>query len=170
MSSGWAPGAHLPTLAPWRTKPTVSDAHHAVLGWSGSTGGAYAPHAKASGPGKAPIPLSPAATYGGDGVGWNPEELFAASLGYCHMLTFLALAKKYGLDVRRYDDDATATLGKVEGLTRVVTVRLAPTIALAAGDPARAADAFTKAHKYCFIGQSVRCDVQLAPTFVAAEA
>ncbi|MEZ4366315.1 MAG: OsmC family protein [Kofleriaceae bacterium] len=138
--------------------------HTARLSWSGSTADTYLPHARGHGDGKPEVALSPTSAYGGDDARWNPEELLAMSLGYCHLLTFLSLARKFGLDVRGYDDAAVATLATVDKVTQVTKIRLAPTIRVAGGDEAKVREAFAKAHKYCFIGNSVRCEVELAPT------
>jgi organic hydroperoxide reductase OsmC/OhrA len=77
------------------------------------------------------------------------------------MLTFLALAAKVGVDVRSYDDDVTISLETVDRVTRIGRVRLAPTIILAAGSVDKARDLFDKAHRYCFVANSISCAVDL---------
>jgi organic hydroperoxide reductase OsmC/OhrA len=85
------------------------------------------------------------------------------------MLTFLVLAKKVRLDVMSYVEDATVFLDVVEGVTKVTRVRLAPTITLAAGSDAdKAREMFDKAHKYCFIGNSITSEVVMEPNVVLA--
>ena len=84
------------------------------LRWEGSTATEYTKDAVASAPGKADIALSASSSYGGTDDKWNPEDLFGASMAYCHMLTFLALAKKVRLDVRRYEDSGLVTLDSVD--------------------------------------------------------
>lgn len=136
----------------------------ATVRWSGTTAHrAYNPDAEGGAPGKPAVPM-------GTGIGdavrpdrYNPEELFGLALANCHMLTFLALAAKVGLDVRSYDDQVTVTLETVDRVTRIGRVRLAPTIALAAGSPEKARELFEKAHRYCFVANSVSCAVDLEP-------
>ena len=136
------------------------------LRWSGSTAQDYSRNATASAPQKKhDIAVSAGPTYGGDAACWNPEDLFGASLSMCHMLTFLALAKKVRVDVKGYEENASVELDTVEGVTKVTRVRLAPTITLAAGgDVAKAREMFEKAHKYCFIGNSITSEVVMEPT------
>ena len=106
-----------------------------------------------------------------DATRWNPEDLLATSLGYCHMLTFLALARKVRIDVRGYQGLATAELGTVDKRTSVTSITLTPTIALAPGsDVEKARVMFEKAGKYCFIGNSVNSEIRHEPTFVVADA
>ena len=136
----------------------------ASVRWSGTTAHrAYNPDADGSAPGKPVLPL-------GTGIGdavrpdrYNPEELFGLALANCHMLTFLALAAKVGVDVRSYDDDVTISLETVDRVTRIGRVRLAPTITLAAGSVEKARDLFDKAHRYCFVANSISCAVDLEP-------
>lgn len=135
--------------------------------WSGTTATReYTRDAEATTGDKPPIPLSAGGGYGGDDTRWNPEDLLGASLSMCHMLTFLALAAKTGLDVRGYTGDTDVVLDTVDKVTRVTTITLKPTITLGPGaDAAKAADLFEKAHKYCFIANSVTAEVVMSPTF-----
>lgn len=140
------------------------------LHWTGSTASPdYRPDATASAPGKADLALSSAPAFRGDPTRWNPEDLLGAALATCHMLTFLALCAKAGVEVLDYQDQAEATLDTVEKVTSVTEVRLSPTIRVAAGsDPAQVAELFEKAHKYCFVARSVKCRVVMAPKVVGA--
>lgn len=140
------------------------------LSWSGSTASEYSRNATASVDGKPDLAVSSGPTYGGDPTRWNPEDLLGASLSTCHFLTFLALARKFRLDVRSYEDHATVVLDTVEGVTKVTKIRLAPVIKVVAGtDEAKVRDAFMKAHKYCFIGHSITAEVSMEPTIVPVE-
>ncbi|MFY0565933.1 OsmC family protein [Archangium lansingense] len=140
-----------------------------TLHWEGSTAGEYPRDAVARTPGKQDIAVSAASSYGGDDSRWNPEDLFGASLGTCHMLTFLSLAKKVHLEVRGYEDHVTVTLDSVDKVSRITKVRLAPIIRVAPGtSPAKVREMFEKAHKYCFIGQSITSEVLMEPTIEEA--
>lgn len=139
------------------------------VSWSGSTATrSFTRAAEASAPGKPVIELSsgdPAS--GGDMTRWNPEDLLGASLSMCHMLTFLALAAKVGLDVRGYEGDAEAVLDTVDRVTSVTKVVLRPRVTLAPGsNVAKATEMFHKAHKYCYIANSVRAETVMEPVFV----
>lgn len=139
------------------------------LRWQGSTAADYDKSSVTSAPGKLhELMTSTAPPYGGDPARWNPEELFGVALALCHKLTFLALAKKVRLDIRAYDDQVKVGLDTVDGVTRVTTVRLAPTITVASGDPAKVKEMFLKAHKYCFVANSITSEVILEPTIVSA--
>ncbi|QSQ13260.1 OsmC family protein [Myxococcus landrumensis] len=135
------------------------------LKWRGSTAGEYSRDAAAGADGKPDLLLSAGTGYGGDGARWNPEDLLGASLAQCHLLTFLALAKKLRLDVRDYDDSVTVILEAVDKVKRVTKVRLAPVIRVAPRtDVEKVREMFFKAHKYCFIGQSITAEVVMEPT------
>ncbi|UJR85679.1 OsmC family protein [Sandaracinus amylolyticus] len=139
------------------------------LTWQGTTAGPaeHTRNAVASTGQKPDIPVSAGGAYLGDDTRWNPEDLFGASLATCHMLTFLALAKKVKIDVRRYEDNVSVRIEAVEGVTRVTRVLLAPTITIAPGsDAEKARVMFEKAHKYCFIANSTTAEVVMEPTVV----
>jgi organic hydroperoxide reductase OsmC/OhrA len=137
--------------------------------WIGSTltAGEYSRDAVANSPGKPMITTSAAPGYNGNAARWNPEDMFGAALATCHMLTFFALAKKAGLDIHGYDDNAVATLEMVDKAMRISTIKLAPTITVAVGtDEAKVHELFEKAHKYCFVANSVTTKVEMAATIV----
>jgi organic hydroperoxide reductase OsmC/OhrA len=136
--------------------------------WSGSTATrAYTRDAVAGAPGKVEIPLSAGDPAIGDVTRWNPEDMLGASLATCHMLTFLALAAKVGVDVRSYEENGHAALGTVDRVTRVTTIVLAPTIRVAPGsDVEKARAMFEKAHTYCYIANSITSEVVMQPDIV----
>jgi organic hydroperoxide reductase OsmC/OhrA len=155
--------------------------------WSGATvidGGAteYSRDATVDAPGKPGIVTSAAPAYQGNAARWNPEDLFAAALGTCHMLTFFALARKAGINVLGYDDDAVATMemvandganqrtvGSGNSSMRISTMKLSPRISVAAdADHTKVRELFEKAHKYCFVANSVTTKVEMSPTIVVA--
>ena len=107
------------------------------------------------------------AQFGGDPARWNPEDLLAGTLAHCHMLTFLALAAKARLQVLGYQDRAEATLVTEDRICRVGEILLQPTITVAPGtDPAKVAELFQKAHKYCTIANSLTARVAMRPRVV----
>ena len=101
--------------------------------------------------------------------GTDPEQLLAAAMSSCHMLTFLSLAAKKRLQVVSYTDEAIAELERREdGKFRVAKIRLYPKVVFE-GDNVPDADAVDKmhhkAHEHCFIANSVSCDVEVTPQF-----
>ncbi len=117
--------------------------------------------------GRPAIEMSGAPQYRGDPSKANPEELFAAALASCQLLTYLALAARAGIEVLAYDDHTEATLAIADKKMRVTEVRLRPRITLAAGaDVAKAGALVESAHDACFIANSVACNVRIEPEIV----
>lgn len=141
------------------------------ISWSGSTlDPAYSRTSELTKPGgRASIPASGLPAFGGDGSCWSPEDLLAAALGQCHMLTFLSLAAKARLDVRSYAGETEARMETVDKVSRVATLVLRPTLTVAPGtDRAKVEEMFHKAHKYCVIANSFSGTVLLEPRVVEA--
>ena len=95
----------------------------------------------------------------------DPEEMFVASLSACHMLWFLDYAKRAGIVVESYVDQASGVLAKDErGLMVMTEVVLRPKVVLA--DPLRAPElegVHHRAHEACFIANSVKTEVRVEP-------
>ncbi|MCK6595563.1 MAG: OsmC family protein [Bacteriovoracaceae bacterium] len=94
----------------------------------------------------------------------NPEELLAAAVSSCHMLTFLAVCSKTGFKVTHYEDDAVAMLDKNdEGKMAVTQINLHPKIQFdgATPDETKLRDLHNKAHRNCFIAQSIKTKVEV---------
>lgn len=147
-------------------------AHHypLQLHWTGNTlDGTYNRNATVTTAGKQPLAVSSAPEYVGDATRWNPEDLLGTALATCHMLTFLALCAKAKVEVVGYEDHAEAILDTVEKVTRVTQVHLRPIIRVTRGTSmAKVVELFEKAHKYCFVANSVTCEAVLAPRVVEA--
>lgn len=102
-----------------------------------------------------PIPYS-------DPTGVDPEEAFVASLASCHMLFVLSFAQQAGLVIEHYTDDAVGHLTKSDaGDLWISKVELNPCIDWHGATPADAVieQLHHKAHKACFIANSVRTEV-----------
>jgi organic hydroperoxide reductase OsmC/OhrA len=111
--------------------------------------------------------VSAAAAYGGNAALADPEQMLLSALASCHMLTFLAVAANRGFVVDQYLDDAECELGKnAEGATAVVRATLRPAVRFA-GDKQPDAEEYARlherAHKGCFVGQSLKTEVRVAP-------
>ena len=86
----------------------------------------------------------------------NPEDLFLAALSSCHMLSYLALCAKYGVNVIAYEDSATGTMKEDgRGGGKFVEVVLHPVVTIAdAEQRERALELHERAHEQCYIASS----------------
>lgn len=118
--------------------------------------------------GRPELPGAQPPSFGGEGRGYNPEELILLSLSQCHMLTYLALAEKTRIVVRAYSDRAAGTLGKgASGRTQMVEAVLHPVVTVARGADVEAARALhARAHTHCFMANSVNFPVRNEPRIV----
>lgn len=113
------------------------------------------------------LEASSAPEFTGDPGKANPEEMYLASLASCHILTFLAIAAKSRYVLDRYEDAPVATLEKNdEGRMVVSRVVLRPRVAFSGDkipDEEKIKVLHEKAHKYCFIANSVRSEIIVEP-------
>lgn len=141
--------------------------HHASLSWRRSTDDfaydAYNREHEWSFPNGQTLRASSAPAYLGKEDCVDPEEAFAASVASCHMLTFLAIAARKRYTVDAYEDNAVAILDQnAEGALAVTRVELHPKIAFSGERQPSGTDIeamHEKAHKHCFIANSVKCEV-----------
>jgi organic hydroperoxide reductase OsmC/OhrA len=97
----------------------------------------------------------------------DPEEAFVAALSSCHMLPFLFLAadKKYVVD--RYTDKAIGIMAKnSDGKLAMTEVTLRPEVIFGGEHKptsTQIAELHHVAHHKCFIANSVKTDVTVAP-------
>ncbi|WP_029060201.1 OsmC family protein [Stappia stellulata] len=97
----------------------------------------------------------------------DPEEAFVAAISSCHMLWFLDLARRAGLEVESYTDRAEGTMARIApGKMAVTHVALRPEIVFA-GDALPGSEALEdlhrKAHEACFIANSVTSEIVVEP-------
>lgn len=151
--------------------------HHyrTELRWAGSTGLGYEAydraHRVALPPAGAMLELSSDPAFRGDPALGNPEQLVVAAASSCQLLSFLAVAARARLDVVAYVDEATAVMPEDERPMRITRIDLRPTVTLAANerpipDDERLHHLTEVAHRECFIANSLRTEVRVAPTFV----
>jgi organic hydroperoxide reductase OsmC/OhrA len=112
-----------------------------------------------SSPDVVPAPMS-------DPAGVDPEEALIASAASCHMLWFLDLARRAGLDVAAYRDQAEGEMGRnAAGKTAITRIVLRPDISFAG--PAPDAEAIDRlhheAHERCFIANSLNSEIVVEP-------
>lgn len=109
-----------------------------------------------------------AADWGGDTDRVNPEQLLAASVSSCHMMTFLALAEKAGWSLTSYVDVADAALGKgPNGRMTVTEINLSPAIELDdVVTSQQIEEMHERAHRYCFVANALCTKVNIKPNFL----
>ena len=111
------------------------------------------------------IPASAAPAYLGSPNRVDPEGALVGALSSCHMLTFLAVAAFKGFVVESYEDDAVGHLEKnAAGKMAITRVDLHPKIVFGGAKQPTAADLdalHDKAHKECFIANSVTTEVHV---------
>ena len=101
----------------------------------------------------------------------DPESAFVASVASCHMLSFMAMAVKRGLQVTRYRDEAVGVLEmNNENRIAVTRILLQPRIRFdAANQPTE--QELSELHKaashHCFIANSVKTAIQVEPVLEA---
>ncbi|MCC3282566.1 MULTISPECIES: OsmC family protein [Arthrobacter] len=100
-------------------------------------------------------------TFHGDKDRWNPEQLLLTALSQCHMLSYLHVAVKNGVNVVSYHDDAEGTLRlNRDGSGEFTSVLLRPQVVIDDGDPDTALALHDEAHRLCFIARSVNFPVR----------
>jgi organic hydroperoxide reductase OsmC/OhrA len=138
------------------------------LEWTGNLGQGtaryteYARSFRATVKGKPPLMLSADAAFRGDPALHNPEDLLVAAIAGCHMLFYLALCARHGVQVLAYSDNATGTMTlDPDGSGRFTGVELNPAVELASGsDEALAQRLHDTAHQRCFIANSCRVPIR----------
>lgn len=112
-------------------------------------------------------PASAAPAYLGNPQRVDPEAAFVAALSSCHMLTFLALASNKGFVVDSYQDNAVGRLEKnANGKLALTHIELRPRIICSGDKQPTQADLewlHDKAHRECFIANSVTTEVKVIP-------
>ena len=146
--------------------------HHfaARLVWTGAAQGptrdydSYSRDYRIEVAGKPPLEGSSDPTFRGDPGRLNPEDLLVMALSACHMLSYLALCARAGIEVVAYEDQASGKMAIRDRKMRFVEATLAPEVTLAAGDLERARTLHEEAHAACFIANSVNFPVLNTPT------
>lgn len=103
-----------------------------------------------------PLPQSVAAAV-------DPEEAFIAALSSCHMLFFLDFARREGLIVDSYRDEAEGKMARIADQRYAIThVWLRPKVTYSGKQPSRERETelHKRAHEHCFIANSVNTVVE----------
>jgi organic hydroperoxide reductase OsmC/OhrA len=145
-------------------KRTYKSFHYkASTTWSSARWGSL------SSAGKPNIVVGSPPEFKGEPDNWAPEELLVGSLNTCMMLTFLTLAQTQRLTPVGYESEAEGLLENIAGKYQITNVEVRPRVTLKSEadlEPARKAMENIEAH--CFIANSIRARVTLAPEFVVA--
>ncbi len=101
---------------------------------------------------------------GGEG-NWTPGHLLVASVNTCFMLTFLAIAENSKLPLVSFSSTAKGKLEKVEGTGYQITeIVIKPRVVIASSnDLERVPRILQKAKETCFISNSIKSTIKLAP-------
>lgn len=157
----------------------MTGSHHYAtrLRWEGNLGqgtaryDAYARSHRVLVAGKPDLLGSADPVFLGDADRHNPEELFLASISACHMLVYLALCARRGIEVVGYEDEAHGTLHVHAAGGQFDEVTLHPVVTIEREDARAAALALHDvAHERCFVAASCRVPIRLAPTVRVAAA
>jgi organic hydroperoxide reductase OsmC/OhrA len=144
--------------------------HNAIISWTHSRGdflkGTYSREHTWAFDGGVVVPASPSPSsvrspYS-NAANVDPEEAFVAAIASCHMLTYLYLAYKAGIDVTAYEDEAVGVMTKNERrVSSVSSVVLRPRITYGQRipSPEEQRQLHHDAHEQCFIANSVKTEI-----------
>jgi organic hydroperoxide reductase OsmC/OhrA len=124
----------------------------------------HARRGKSSAPGKPPMEIGSPPEFRGEAGVWCPEELLVAALNGCLMLTFISLAQSRGVEFVSYESAAEGLLENLDGKFLITEVSVAPTVVLKSdGDLEKARAIMGQVEEHCFISNSIKAKVKLAP-------
>jgi peroxiredoxin-like protein len=106
--------------------------------------------------------------FDGPGDRWSPETLLAGAVADCFILTFRAVARASKLTWHSLDCNATATLDRVDGVTRFTQVHLHANLMVPSGvDETLARRLLQKAEDRCLISRSLNAATHLEARVIA---
>jgi organic hydroperoxide reductase OsmC/OhrA len=139
--------------------------------WRGSTGAGYEAYDRShdahAPPAEATLTLSGEPAFRGEPELLNPEQLLVMAASSCQLLSFLAVAARARIDVVDYRDDAEGEMPEDDPPMRISRITLRPRITVR-GDVSeeRIRHLVDVAHRECFIANSLKTDVVVAPRVV----
>jgi organic hydroperoxide reductase OsmC/OhrA len=96
----------------------------------------------------------------------NPEQLLVMAVASCQLLSFLAVAARARVDVIGYTDDADGVMPEDDPPARITTIALRPVIRVRPGPSVDKLERLVElAHRECYIANSLRTTVTVAPRF-----
>ena len=115
-------------------------------------------------PGGSELVLTSGAAFEGSAALANPEQLLLAATSSCQLLSYLAYAAAARIDVLSYEDHAEALMPADAKPMRITQIVLRPRITVAGGaDAGRAVRLVERAHRACFIANTLNAEVTLEP-------
>lgn len=144
--------------------------HHyrATCVWEGSTGSGYSGYDRShrgwARPAAADLEMTSDPAFLGDPNRLNPEQLLLMAAASCQLLSFLAVAARARLDVVGYRDEAEALMPSGDSPMRITKITLRPRITVRAPtEEELVSQLVERAHRECFIANSLRCEVAVEP-------
>jgi organic hydroperoxide reductase OsmC/OhrA len=103
--------------------------------------------------------------YRGDPSRHNPEDLLLAAISGCHLLWYLHFCSDSQIIVVSYQDEAEATMEvAADGNGRFTKAVLRPQVTITSTEKIPLAEHLhEKAHKFCFIANSVNFPITVEP-------
>jgi organic hydroperoxide reductase OsmC/OhrA len=109
------------------------------------------------------LEVAPPANFGGPGNIYSPEDLQAAAVASCFILSFKAIATASRLEWDTIEVAVSGTLAQVERVVKFSEFTTSVKLTLAAGSSRdKATRLLEKAEQTCFITNSLTADNQLA--------
>ncbi|MFM2412496.1 MAG: hypothetical protein RLZZ587_829 [Actinomycetota bacterium] len=112
-------------------------------------------------PGHAALVTSAATDFGGDPNLWNPEELLMTAIAQCHLLSFLYIANRDGIEIVDYTDEVEGAMDFSGGTGAMHSVTLKPLV-ITEADPAVIGAMHEEAKGMCVMRQSVNFPIIVA--------
>ncbi len=142
--------------------------YEASCSWRGSTATGYESyersHQAVAFPARATLDLSSDSAFRGNSERINPEQLLLMAASSCQLLSFLAVCARAHIDVREYEDHATALMPEGNRPVRLTTIVLRPKIEVAKGPTEeRVRNLVELAHEECYVANSLKSDVRVEP-------
>jgi organic hydroperoxide reductase OsmC/OhrA len=127
---------------------------------------------RTSAPGKPEMDVGSPIEFKGEPGIWSPEELLVGALNACLMLTFISLAQSKQVQFAAYESVAEGLLENVGGKYLITEVSVRPSVVLKSqADLEVARTIMAQVEDNCFISNSIKAEVKLAPQFrVVSEA
>ena len=111
-----------------------------------------------------PLLFGPPPEFGGNETSWSPEHLLAASVASCYATTFLHFARLLKITVTDFRVSGRADFEKRTNGLEATRIVLRPVVALHHKPIQSVLDnLFAKAKKYCFVSNSLKCEVVVEP-------
>lgn len=118
-------------------------------------------------PPRAPIVAGAPPQFGGRDQVWSPEELLVGAALECLWTTFVAYARRDGLEVRDWSGIGIATLDRGPSGPAFTSIVLTVEVAVPRGEQERARRLLASAERHCIISSALRVPVTVEARVVA---